>query len=137
MPPTTKQELMTNFDRAVTDPAIRRDDVEKFMSDKANLGRLFRGRYCVSHTSGSQGQPLLLVQDRRCLDILFGISATRADARGRPGLREGMHRLFHPTRLAVVSMVGFSASGHAFTFPPEFAGPFIHMTLVFPRRSRT
>jgi phenylacetate-CoA ligase len=132
LPPVTKQELMTHFDQAVTDPAIRRDDVEKFMKDKANLGRWFRGRYCVSHTSGSQGQPLLLVQDRRCLEILFGMSATRADAQGRPGLREGVHRLLHPTRLAVVSMVGFSASGHAFTFLPEVVGPFVRMTRLSP-----
>src|SRR5258708_22382739 len=73
LPPTNKQELMTSFDHAITDPAIRRTDVEKFMMDPASLGRLFRGRYCVSHTSGSQGQPLLRVQDPRCLAILFRI----------------------------------------------------------------
>ncbi len=132
LPPTNKQELMTSFDHAITDPAIRRTDVEKFMMDPANLGRLFRGRYCVSHTSGSQGQPLVLVQDRRCLEILFGISATRANARGRPDWREGLRQLVHPTRLAVVSMVGFSASGHAFMFLPAVIGAFVRMTRLSP-----
>ncbi len=123
---------MTNFDQAVTDPAIRRDAVEEFMKDRANLGRFFRGRYCVSHTSGSQGQPLVLIQDRRCLEILFAISAARANAQGRPGLREGMRRLFQPIHMAVVSMVGFSASGHAFTFMPAVTGGFVRMTRLSP-----
>jgi phenylacetate-CoA ligase len=132
LPTTTKQELMINFDQAVTDPAVRRGDVEEFMKDQANLGRFFLGRYCVSHTSGSQGQPLILVQDRHCLEILFAMAAARANAEGNADLLDGLRRLVRPTRLAVVSMIGFSASGHAFTFLPEVIGAFVRMTRLSP-----
>lgn len=133
LPTTTKQELMANFDRAVTDPAIRRDDVERFMAERSNIGQFYLGRYFVGHTSGSQGQPLLLVQDRGCLEILFATTAIRADRRGRNlDLAEGLMRLLWPTRLAVVSMVGFSASGHAFTFLPDVVGNFVRMTRLSP-----
>lgn len=135
LPTTTKHELMTDFDQAVTDPALRRDEIEKFMSDPTNLGRLFRGRYCVSHTSGSEGQPLILVQDRRCLEILFATTATRGSSQGKPDLLEGVRQLFRPTRLAVVSMRSFSASGHAFTFLPAVVGPFVRMTRLSPTQS--
>src|SRR3954469_3700828 len=55
LPVTTKAELMAHFDRAVTDPSVRRAELEAFLDDPANLGRHFLGRYAVSHTSGSQG----------------------------------------------------------------------------------
>jgi len=129
LPPTTKQELMTNFDQAVTDPAVRRDDVEKFIMDRANLGLFFRGRYSVSQTSGTQGQPLILIQNRRCLEILFAIAATRANAQGKPDWREGVRRLFRPDRVAVVTMHrGFYPSGAAFEFMPAVVGAFVRMT---------
>ena len=131
LPTTSKQELMANFDRAVTDPAIRRADVEAFMSKRSNIGRLFQDRYYLSHTSGSQGQPLLLVQDRQCLEILFATSA-RADRRGKLDLMDGARRLLRPPRMAVVSMIGFSASGQAFTFMPSVVGRFVRMTRLSP-----
>jgi phenylacetate-CoA ligase len=132
LPKTTKHELMANFDRAVTDPAIRREDVERFMAERSNIGRLYLGRYCVSHTSGSQGQPLLLVQDRSCLEILFATTGARGDPRGNQDILSGLWRLLRPTKLAVVSMVGFSASGHAFTFLPEVMGSFVRMARLSP-----
>lgn len=122
---------MDNFDKTVTDPAIRRADVERFMSERSNIGRLFQGRYCLSHTSGSQGQPLLLVQDRHCLEILFATSA-RVDPRGKLDLMDGARRLLRPPRMAVVSMIGFSASGQAFTFMPSVVGRFVRMTRLSP-----
>lgn len=129
LPTTNKQELMAHFDQAVTDPGIRGDDVARFIADRGNLGRLFRGRYAVSQTSGSQGQPLMLVQNRRCLEILFGIMASRASALGKPGLLEGLRRLIRPVRLAIVTTRrGFFPSGAAFEFMPAMAGPFIRMT---------
>lgn len=128
IPPTTKRELMAHFDDTVTDPAIRRADVERFIKDRRNLGRFFRGRYAVSHTSGSQGQPLILVQDRRCLEVLCGIMATRASVVTKPSLKEGFRRLLDPLRQAVVTMDrGFYPSGAAFEFVPALCGRFLRM----------
>ena len=129
LPITRKHDLMSRFDDAVTDRTVRRADVEQFLQDPGNLGRFFRGRYAVSHTSGSQGQPLLLIQDRGCLELLFGIAATRATALGKIGLKEGLRRLARPARMAVVTMKrGFYPSGSAFEFMPAVVGPFVRMT---------
>lgn len=128
LPPTTKGELMAQFDRAVTDPTLRRAEVEAFLADKANLGQFFRGRYAVSHTSGSLGQPLILVQDRRCLEVLFATMAARGNT-ARPGLLEGLRRLCRPLRLAVVTMQrGFYPSGAAFEYFPAIVGRSVRMT---------
>lgn len=129
LPTTNKSELMTHFDQTVTDPSVRRVDIEAFVNDHNNLGRLFLGRYAVSHTSGSQGQSLLLLQDRQCLQILFSIMAARASALGRPTLREAIRRLCSPARVAVVTVGqrGFYPSGVAFEFMPCFAGSFIRV----------
>src|SRR4029079_4977906 len=40
MPVMTKAELMADFDRVVTDTAVRRADLEAFIDDPANVGRL-------------------------------------------------------------------------------------------------
>src|SRR5262245_43002958 len=40
LPTTTKDELMERFDDVVTDPSIRRVELEKFVDDPSNIGRL-------------------------------------------------------------------------------------------------
>lgn len=128
IPPCNKAELMEHFDQAVTDPAIRRTDVEKFIDNPANLGRYLLGRYAVSHTSGSQGQPLLILQDRKSLEVLFGIMVARANAIARPGIFEGARRLISPARLAIVTMRrGFYPSGSAFEFMGKIVPRFVRV----------
>src|SRR5215204_4785391 len=73
LPTSSKPELMDNFDRAVTADDVRRDEVESFVEDESNLGIYFKDKYALSHTSGSQGQPLLLVQTKDNLELLFAL----------------------------------------------------------------
>ncbi len=127
LPVTKKQELAENFDRVVTDPRITKGVVDRFLASSENLGRWLHGRYGVSRTSGSQGQPLVIVQDRRALELLFGIMSARGSVR-RPTPLEGMRRLRSPTRVAIVaSQRGFYPSGAAFEFMPELAGAFVRV----------
>src|SRR5688572_18799850 len=51
LPTVTKAEVMADFDRVVTDPAVRRSDLEAFVDDPANIGQLFLGKYLVCNTS--------------------------------------------------------------------------------------
>jgi phenylacetate-CoA ligase len=119
LPPTNKTELMAHFDEAVTDRAIRRADLERFLDDPANEGTPYLGRYAVSHTSGSQGQPMLMVQDSRLLELFFGLQMTRGNVR-RPGPVEAVRRLISPARLAVVTLKrGFYPSASAFEYMPK------------------
>jgi hypothetical protein len=71
--PLGKVEMMANFDALVTDRRIRRADVAQFIADPSNLGKSYLGRYAVCHTSGSEGQPALVVQERQ--DMLLGVQA--------------------------------------------------------------
>jgi phenylacetate-coenzyme A ligase PaaK-like adenylate-forming protein len=124
--PLTKAELMAHFDEVVTDRQVTRAGVERFIADPANLARPYLGRYGVCHTSGSQGQPALVVQPRR--QMWLGLQAQAARGQplpGAPGRRLGLKdlpgvlfgRLLRPARLAIVTQKpGFYPSGAAFAY---------------------
>jgi phenylacetate-coenzyme A ligase PaaK-like adenylate-forming protein len=121
LPTTTKSELMANFDRTVTDLSITRAGLEAFMDDPRNVGERFLDRYIVSHTSGSQGQPMLIVQDQSLVELFFGLQMTRGNAEGSSAL-QAIRRLIRPKRLAVVTMKrGFYPSASLFQHMPSEA----------------
>lgn len=129
IPPTTKAELMANFDRVVTDPAVTRAGLEKFIDDPGNIGELFVGKYPVCHTSGSQGQPMLVVQDPLVLDLLFAFQMTRGNVGyQRLGMLEAAGRVVSPCRIAVViSKQGFFPSAWVWRHLPRPMQPFVKL----------
>lgn len=78
LPPVTKRELMAHFDEWVTNPSVTRDSVDAFLADKSLIGHSYLGRYMVWTTSGSTGEPAILVQDRRMLAVLDALRYGRA-----------------------------------------------------------
>lgn len=133
LPPTNKSEMMAHFDDAVTDPAVRRAGLEAFLDQPANRGRLFLGRYAASHTSGSQGQPLLIVQDRRCLDLLFALQGGRGNRVTPVTPLAAARRLFRPVRMVVVLMKeGVYPSAAVFDHMPAAARAFLRVLRVAP-----
>lgn len=78
LPPVNKRELMAHFDEWVTDRGARFSDVQTFMQDLDNVGRKFRGRYLVFSTSGSTGNPLILLADATTNNVMGAINTTRA-----------------------------------------------------------
>lgn len=77
LPPVTKPELMAHFDEWVTDPAVTRAGVERFVADESRAGDLFLGRYTVWTTSGTTGEPALLVHDQRSWTVLNVLGRVR------------------------------------------------------------
>ncbi|MFZ4733103.1 MAG: phenylacetate--CoA ligase family protein [Pirellulales bacterium] len=125
LPPVTKEMLREHFDDVLTDPSIDRAGVADFIANPANLGTWYRGRYAASHTSGSQGPPLFIVQDRAAIQLLFSMMSARANAGTRPGPLEGIRRIRDPARIAVVALHrGFYPSSAAFEFMAEETRPF-------------
>ncbi len=125
LPPSNKAELMADFDRTVTDPAVRRDDLGRFVDDPANEGQYYLGRYAASHTSGSQGQPMLMVQPKRVIELFFGMQMTRGTT-SRSDPFSAASRLVNRMRLAVVTLKrGFYPSASAFTYMPPAARGFV------------
>ncbi|WP_370119013.1 phenylacetate--CoA ligase family protein [Arthrobacter sp. MW3 TE3886] len=65
LPPVGKRELMENFDDWVTDPHITLAGLKQdLLDDPSRIGSLYRGQYLVVTTSGSTGEPAVLVHDR-------------------------------------------------------------------------
>jgi phenylacetate-coenzyme A ligase PaaK-like adenylate-forming protein len=119
LPPVTKPELMAGFDDWVTDPSVTRAGVEQFVADLDNLGRDFLSQYVVFTTSGSTGVPALIVQDRRGVAVMTGVSYVRALGALTPRLLARM--LTRQPRQAAV----FASGGHFLS------------TTMFERRLRT
>jgi len=75
LPVVTKRALMSDFDRWVTDPAIRYAELEGFLADRAHIGERYLGRYLVWKSSGSTGEPGVFVQDDRALSVYDALVA--------------------------------------------------------------
>lgn len=80
LPPVRKSELMARFDDWVTDPAVTRKGVERFVADLALIGQPFLGRYAVFSSSGTTGVPGHIVQDADALAVYDALGATRLGA---------------------------------------------------------
>lgn len=65
LPPVTRAELMESFDEWVTDPEITLEGVSRdVLADPSLVGTRYLGRYHVVTTSGTSGEPAVLVHDR-------------------------------------------------------------------------
>ncbi len=116
---------MENFDQWLTVDDVNRQDVEAFFADESNLGKLFRDKYVLSHTSGSTGQALLLVKSPDDFELMFALQAARGH-RTTLDLKEIITRFAEPVRLAAVTLQpGFYPSGSAFVYMPEGVRTFI------------
>lgn len=125
LPTCDKSEVMENFDRWLTVDDVKQDEVEAFFDDDANLGKLFKNRYVLSHTSGSTGQPLLLVKSPIDFELMFALQAARGH-RTSLDLKEMITRFTEPVRLAAVTLKpGFFPSGSAFQYMPDGVRNFI------------
>jgi len=126
LPTTSKEEVMAHFEDAFTVRGIALDDLQRFMADPDNVASYYQGRYVLSHTSGSQGQPIIVVQDRRCLELFFLLQMTRGNASGQSGIWETARRLLRPARLAVIILErGFYPSCATFSHIPEEMRAFV------------
>jgi phenylacetate-coenzyme A ligase PaaK-like adenylate-forming protein len=127
LPTSTKSELMQNFEDALTVRDVSRQDVEEFFKDETNLDQYFRDKYVLSHTSGSQGQPLLIVQPRENLELMFGLHVSRGNHESL-SFWDAVKHLVKPARLAVVILKsGFYPSAAAFEHMPEGAQRYIEL----------
>ncbi|MFA5955884.1 phenylacetate--CoA ligase family protein [Hyphomicrobium sp.] len=124
LPTLSKAKMMANLDDVFTDRALRRDDLERFMNNAANVGTYFEGNYAVCHTSGSQGQPAIIVLDKSAILTMFAAQF----ARGQPVSRRflpHLRRLFNPARFSIITQKpGFYPSSTFFNYFPERARRF-------------
>lgn len=96
LPVLTKAELMRSFDELVTDPEVRRADVERHLAELRGNER-YLDRYWVSRTAGSTGHPGIFLTDRDEWSTVIGSYARAQEWAGIAA------RVTRRTRLAVVS----------------------------------
>lgn len=127
LPTLSKPEMMANLDDVFTDRSLRRADIEAFMADHANLGVYFKGKYALCHTSGSQGQPALVVQDKHAIITSFAAQFARGNKIKRRFLPH-IGRLVNPARMVIITQrPGFYPSSTFFNYFPRVATPYIKL----------
>lgn len=77
LPITARPELMAHFDDWATDRAVTWQAASAFLADAANIGGDFLGRYTLWTTSGTTGDPTVLVHDARSIGVYMGVAAAR------------------------------------------------------------
>lgn len=107
-PPVERGELMKRFDDWVTDPAIRLDDVRRFVADPTRVGEAFLGRYAVWTSSGTSGVPGIYVQDEDALAVYGALLSAQADFAPAADPRA---LVGGPARLALVAATGGHFAG--------------------------
>ena len=78
LPIVSKAELMPQLEDWVTDPNIRRADLEAFVADPQHVGMPYLGKYTVCTTSGTTGQPAILLQDAPTMNLMGALNILRA-----------------------------------------------------------
>ncbi len=78
LPPVTKPSLMSRFDEWVTDPDVTLEGVRAFVADPSLVGAPYLGRHHVFTTSGTTGEPAILLQDHDSWLVLNVLSRLRA-----------------------------------------------------------
>ena len=81
LPPTNKRDLMAHWDSWVTDRSVTLQQIQQFLQDKDNIGRKWHKKYMVFTTSGSTGNPLVMLCDKTVNNVMSAISASRSFAR--------------------------------------------------------
>ena len=85
LPPVSKPELMAHFDDVLTDRSITMERIEGFTRDLENVGRMIDGKYLVFKTSGSTGNPAVVLYDRQNIDVSSAVGKSRTGSRSRAG----------------------------------------------------
>lgn len=81
LPVTDKPGLMSDFDNVLTDRNITMRRIDEFTSDLDNVGRMIDGKYLIFKTSGSTGNPAVVLYDKHCIDVSSAVAAFRTFAR--------------------------------------------------------
>lgn len=81
LPTINKVEMMQHFDSFITDNSINMQKIKEFTSDISNVGRLINGKYLIFKTSGSTGNPITVLYDKKNIDVASAVALFRTFAR--------------------------------------------------------
>ena len=108
-PPVTRAQLMAHFDDWVTDPQVRRSELEAFVRDPHRIAEPWLGRYAVWTSSGTSGVPGIYVQDPEALAIYAALLTVRFEF--GPMVPDPWQLAAGPSRMALVAATGGHFAG--------------------------
>lgn len=131
LPVLTKPEMMANFDNLVTDRRITKAALAEFTAQPTNFGHYFLHKYSVCHTSGSQGQPAFVVQDRLAFLHLFAMQIARGHSLPKTW-KEITTRLMNRKNWVIFMLrPGFFPSAAAFNYMPRPVRRFARIHVLY------
>lgn len=131
VPILNKPEMMANFDDLVTDRRITKEGLAEFTANPSNYDQLFLGDYSVCQTSGSQGQPAFVVQDRKAFLHLFAMQIARGHALPKT-VKELVVRLMRRKQWVIFMLrPGFFPSSAAFNHMPAAVRRFAKTHILY------
>jgi phenylacetate-coenzyme A ligase PaaK-like adenylate-forming protein len=110
LPFVSRPALMARFDDWVTDRAITRSSVERFVGNAANVGHAYLGRYAVWKSSGTTGEPGLFVHDAGALASYDALDSLRL-GNGVLGPAAALSMILLGARYAMVAATGSHYAG--------------------------
>ncbi len=81
LPVTDKIAMMKHFDDFITDQTISMKKIEEFTANLDHIGYMLDGKYLVFKTSGSTGNPAVVLYDNRMVSVSSAVAAVRTFAR--------------------------------------------------------
>ena len=81
LPPVSKPELMAHFDDVLTDRSITMARIDDFTQNLDHIGRMIDDKYLIFKTSGSTGNPAIVLYDKQNIDVSSAVAAFRTFAR--------------------------------------------------------
>ncbi|MCA9053726.1 MAG: phenylacetate--CoA ligase family protein [Planctomycetaceae bacterium] len=103
LPVTFKPWLMSGFDDWVTDRTLKLADLREHMSDLSNIGLPY-GDVAVFRTSGTSGEPAVIILTAADIEYIFGITLAR--------LSRAQLKLFPELNKSGSNVTITGASGH-------------------------
>ena len=126
LPIVTKSAMMDSFDRFVTDSRLRLCDIQEWVADKNNYGKLYLGKFLPISTSGSSGEYGMVIYDRPALDLV------QASLFARHPL-EAKRSFYDQTKILASQLLGAKAHIAIIAVPHGNIGGVVKTAPVFHR----
>ena len=100
LPVVTKSFMTENLDRFVTDKRLRLQEIRTWMNDKRNDGKMYLDEFIPIYSSGSSGEPTLLIYHRKAFEQV------QASLFARSSLANTKTPSYHIVKIIALALLG-------------------------------
>ncbi|MFK5891716.1 MAG: hypothetical protein QM504_00675 [Pseudomonadota bacterium] len=77
LPIVTRKDILNHFDEMVTDPQLKKAELEVWLNNLDNQGSLYKDQFVPTKTSGTSGHKILIVYDQKSINAIHTSILTR------------------------------------------------------------